>query len=81
MASRLASRTSITVIHVSSDCLSYLRPPIALGNDFEGFCSAGVSKSWVSMAEIYNFLLESWVVGNEGEAKYLDNIVIDRTLY
>ena len=78
MASRLESSTSITVIHVPSNCLSYLRPPVASGNDFESFRLARVSKSWMEMAKVYNFFLESWVVGNEDKAKYLDNIVVDR---
>ena len=41
---------------------------------------AGVSKSGVSMAAIYNFPLESWVVRNEVKDRYLDNIVGDRAL-
>ena len=80
MASRLASSASITVINISSDCLLYLRPPIASGDDFKGFRWTGASESWICVGKIYDFLLESWVVGNKNKTKYLDDIVIDRTL-
>ena len=80
MASRLESSAIITVINISSDCLLYLRPTIASGDNFEGFRSTGVSESWMSVAKIYDFLLKSWVVGNKNKTKYIDDIVIDRTL-